>query len=116
MQPIDHEYEELKNVQDALLFKTKMKNLTWDEAEEELRQEGYHAPVIRRVVEDAKREKSQGGKQRRCHRHSVLSVGGDCPYSFWRRPNLLGRNGVRRFSSLSWDGTMSHTAMHSVGM
>lgn len=63
MQPIDPEYEELKNAQDALLFKTKMRNLTWDEAEEELRQEGYHAPVIRRVVEDAKREKVKEGNR-----------------------------------------------------
>ena len=63
MQPINHEYEELKNVQDALLFKIKMRNLTWDEAEEELRQEGYHAPAIRRVVEDAKREKVKEGNR-----------------------------------------------------
>ena len=63
MQPIDHEYEELENVRDALLFKIKMRNLTWDEAEEELLQEGYHAPVIRGVVEDVKREKVKEGNR-----------------------------------------------------
>tara|TARA_B100000963_G_C22531704_1_gene627891 strand:+ start:116 stop:433 length:318 start_codon:yes stop_codon:yes gene_type:complete len=61
VQPINHEYEELKNVQDALFFKMKMRNLTWDEAEEELLKEGYHEPIIRRVIADAKREEAKEG-------------------------------------------------------